>query len=274
MNSFWDWWKPPVGGHEKKSGLYSKLRFECRIGTNGAASLVFERKFDVRGDHLTVHELSGPAPLYVRLGVDENPFIRIRQGMILRRPFNGFTVRVGSPPRILSDYSLGYLRATFFATYGPFAEYPPRELGMRRQFAARRDLTAPLWAGAGTAETIGGQWATAAGFLATEGLTVGKFEGGILTIRNKSVAVPLLVFPAAANAGTHTLDANDAIEIGPGEVREFPLLENVLNTNRDDATGWRVAGDGGTCPYAVDISSPELDDVDGDQARQHFPSME
>ena len=106
------------------------------------------KSYQVSGDHLHVAVLDTSRPVYVRLGPDSNPWIRVRRGMTLRRNFSKFTIVdtehffVGQPPQDPSTTNTpGF--ATLYASVGPLIEDIGLEDGVLRELVTE-ELTATV----------------------------------------------------------------------------------------------------------------------------------
>jgi hypothetical protein len=269
MNApFWQQFFPKMGDRPKP-GRYHKHYYDAKVGgsVGGGFPRDFEKQFSVRGDHVHVHLVRCGAPLYVRLGQDENPWIRVREGMVLTQPFEKFSVRIGNASYLAPDRSAIFCQAVFLSSYGPLVNYPPKTYGITRTFEAQRGLVAP----SGGWSSLWEVWAAASGDTNTHAPTVGKF-GGTVLIKNTGLTVPLLVRAGSAFAANTTVSANGwALEAG--ETLELQLEEPLVYSLADPASGLLVRGDGGSATFQVLISSAEADDVTADQETQHVPVM-
>ena len=80
--------------------------------------------------------------LYVRLGVDSNPFIRVRERMVLTRPFRRVTWRVGNLLSETATAAPQFAKVVAMVSHGPLVQFPPKEYGLRRMPLMLYGLTA------------------------------------------------------------------------------------------------------------------------------------
>jgi len=265
---FWKQFMPALG-ERPKPGRYQRHIYDAKAMGSAAAAYTrdAEKTFQVRGDHLHIHQVRGGVPLYVRIGQDENPWIRVREGMILTQPFEKFTVRIGNAPYLTPDRSAAYCQAVFLSSYGPLVTYPPKGYGVTRSWEAQRDLVATN----GGWQDVWQLWAAAITEDGNRAPTVGRF-GGTVMIKNTGLAASLLVRNGRAFSPNGTVTA-DGWALEPGETLELQLEESIMHTNADPAGGLKVQGLGGSATFQVLISSAEADDVTLDQLDQHSPAM-
>lgn len=85
--------------------------------------------YQVSGDHLYVAQLDAMRPVYVRLGPDSNPWVRIRRGMTLKRKFSKVTVMDTNATSGVSN-SIGQF-LTMYASVGPLVADVALEQGAK-----------------------------------------------------------------------------------------------------------------------------------------------
>lgn len=131
---------------------HSYRRLDWSTKRSAVLSKTAIRTFDVAGDHLTIVNVLGSLPAYVRLGDESNPWIQVHSRMVLTRAFDkvafadgGFAGQHsdGSHPTSQWDTSgvLGEIRVSAFASFGPLVSiWPPKEYGLRRAPLMVKDL--------------------------------------------------------------------------------------------------------------------------------------
>lgn len=226
------------------------------------ASSNLEKYLDADGDHLTIAHVTGSLPVYVRVGQDSNPFIRVREGMVVTRPFRGVTFRVGGKLANETGHQLLGVRVLAYASHGPLLTLPAKEYGFRRVPLTRYGLTA-------TTTPAG-----LSGFLfGSSTATVGRV-GGTLVIKNTDVSNTLYLQGVSSSAAA--LPAGSlGFPLSAGETITLQLEEppgEDVNAVLDGG-GLALMTLAGTCTFAVLASSCEIDDSLGDQLREHSPSM-
>lgn len=266
MSRFWESFLPVIGQRPRVDRI-AKMVFTGHIKVAGSVDTeadVLEKQFQVKGDHLTIHQVRSAAPLYVRLGVDENPFIRVRQGTVLKRPFEKVTVRIGNAATLIGQSS-ARPRMEMFATFGPLVDQAPKEYGIKPGWIAARNCTiAPGSGGTGLRTFL---YATLGTPIDQNHPTVGC-GGGTLLIKNTGTQ-PMLILPYWNFKASVTDDM--AWEIASGESLALQLEESLFADNgRHDLI---VKDTGGGATFQLLLSSSEADDVNWEQALQHSPAM-
>lgn len=247
---------------------YKRLEFRVVSGGSTAAERQ-ERKaakpMTAQGDHITVAYLGGSLPLYIRVGSDDNPYIRLREGMVIRRPFRELLVVAGSPPEQNLSMGLHSGHVVLYTSFGPLLELPPKEYGLRRApFTCQATLVAGL---NNLLSTISS--ALDGDYLAT----VGR-HGGTLLIKNiDSINTFEIVGIVRSLASSPR-----GMPIGPGE--SIPLqLEDValagisgapVNALTEGLGFYVVAG---TCKIALLLTTDEVDWGAPEQATSAFPQV-
>lgn len=259
---FWDQFRRGLKPAEETKGyrLIEYLGVSVPSATSNNRNL--EKFIDADGDHLTIATVRGGAPVYVRVGPDPNPFIRVREGMVITRPFQGVTFRIGN--LIANEAGQGRIAARVLAyvSHGPLVKFPPKEYGFKRVPLTRYGLTATTGVQALEAFVFGGS-------APTLGLM-----GGTLIIKNTDNANTLYVVGQVSNM-TALGSGSNGFPLYPGEALTLQLEQPLGG----DATGLVDNGGlsfktlAGTCEFALLGSSLELDDAQGDQLAEHIPSM-
>lgn len=229
-----------------------------RAGSGGAGAddlqSAPEKKFSANGDHITVSYVGGGIPVYIRPGPDENPFVRMREGLVIERVFRQITVRIGNP-RLNLTGGVGYGEVEFFTSYGPLLQLPPLEDGITRNFFADEFTVA----GAATIRSLVQQVLPIDQYIATAGK-----HGGLLMIKNTDAGgntVYLHNGMAFTPAGT-PFGADLGYPLRPGEEIKLRLRDVFLGGNVAlgyDDPQLRLAGGVGTCKVAILLSSVEAD---------------
>lgn len=222
-----------------------------------------EKYLDADGDHLSIAQVVGSLPVYVRLGQDSNPFIRVREGMVLTRPFRGVTFRIGGKAANEQGHQLAGARVLAYASHGPLIQFPAKEYGFRRVPITRMGLSATTTP-QGIESFVFGASAP----------TFGRM-GGTLLLKNTDVAATLLVQGVSGSAAALPAGGALGFPLLPGETLALQLEEpagpDVMAAL--DGGGLYLAAAAGTCSFALLASSCEIDDSAGDQLREHVPSM-
>jgi len=266
VSRFWESFLPVIGQRPRVDRI-SKMVFTGHVKVSGSVDPepdVLEKQFQVKGDHLTVHQVRSAVPLYVRLGVDENPFIRVRQGTVLKRPFEKVTVRIGNAASLIGQCA-ARPRMEMFATFGPLVDQAPKEYGIKPGWVAVRNCT--IGAGSGSTGLRTFLYAALGTPTDPNNPTVGT-GGGTLLIKNTGMQ-PMLLLPQWQYKASVTDDM--AWEIAAGESLALQLEESLFADNgRHDLL---VKDTGGGATFQLLLSSGEADDVNWDQALQHSPAM-
>ena len=235
---------------------YRRHQFSFQIGGSaGADSLQSqpEKNFQGVGDHLTVTYVGGALPVYVRLGGDENPFIRMREGLVIKRDTRRLTVRIGNPRANLAGV-LAFGMVEFYTSIGPLMDIPPHHNGVSREMLAEEFTISGLTAIADLVTAVGGVGTLPQGYAPT----VGKF-GGLIVIKNTDLSNKLYLrqgrtFLVAGWAGSN------GFPISPGESLSLELDDVFLTANPQQ--GWSTPTLNvlaGTCKVALLLSSIEVD---------------
>lgn len=259
-----------MANRNPQASEYRRLEY---LGAVSPTNTSFERNlsktWNVQGDHLTVHSISGGAPVYVQLSGDEqdgNPFIRVREGMVLARSFKRVTFRIGNSRLETASTSLLSARVVAFTSFGPlFANIPAKEYGLRRGFVALYDLEA---------STTSTELGTYLGKTDHEGYpTFGK-GGGSLTLMNTDLANDIYLIPSWGYSNSAPYGSRGFGPIRPGQSVTLTIEDPMLyNAAEPDVGGLIVKTLSGTAKFSLIVSSGEMDDVDGEQATQHHQEM-
>lgn len=263
---FWESFLPQIGSRPRLDRI-QRMVFTGHIVVPGSADTepeVLEKTFNSRGDHLTVHQVRSAVPLYVRVGPDENPFIRIRQGMVIKRPYEKVTIRVGNARTLVGQFA-ARPRAELLSSFGPLVEQAPKEYGIKPGWIAARNCT--IGAGSGLASLRSFIYAALGLPTDPNYPTVGS-GGGTLLIENTG-AGSMLLSPFMAYKASITDDM--MWEIRAGASLALQLEESLFgDAGRPDL--W-VKDTGAGATFQVLLSSGEADDVLWDQTTAHSPSM-
>lgn len=244
---------------------YRVLRYQGAVNGVSSGTHDLEKYFDADGDHLSIAMISGSAPLYVRLGKDSNPFIRVREGMVLTRPFRGVTVRIGNVLAATTGLSQIGASMVAYVSHGPLINFPPKQYGIRRLPLTRDGLTA---------DTTDQALST---FIFTGGTaghpTLGRM-GGTLIIKNTDLANTLYVCGAQRALGLSLPSGYERFPVAPGESLALQLEDMIAaDTRRSDRGVLVIKTLAGTCTFALFGSSLEIDDGMLDQGTDHQPAM-
>lgn len=215
-----NWWDLLLGrklsdSEERQLARYTRLVAKFGLGgTSGFDALqVLERRYSIDGDHLTVASVSGSIPLAVRVtnGPDENPYIPLRQGMVVTRKFREISVRVASPRGFLDYNPFRVGSCELYVSKGPLLELPAPQRGFRRGFVGL-EVTIPPGDAARLFDML--EEVLPDGFTGT----VGRF-GGTLILTNTS--------PGTVRISSF---GNDASPPTPPPTMGYPLLPGASIT--------------------------------------------
>lgn len=224
-----------------------------------------ERTLDADGDTLTIASVVGSAPVYVRVGAEGNPFIRVFERMTIRRPFQKVTFRLGQNAGALASASKVGARVWAYASHGPLIEWPAKEYGFKRQPLARYGV--PVGTSAVTLENIlFGDNAKPA--------TFGK-GGGTLIVKNTGSA-ELYIYPGSASSASIPAGSFGFGPLAPGESVSLQLEQHLghdKNGSPADGGIFSFATLAGATTISLLCSSPEADDAGGDWDDEHKPGM-
>lgn len=211
---------------------YRRHRVEILVG-GGVAANPYQtpggrKTFEAEGDHLTITYVSGGTPLYVRVGSPENPFIRMREGLVIKRRFRSIEVRTGAHrehPNLYGVMSLAH--AEFFTSFGELLVLPAKDHGIGREFFAH---TFNLSAGTGLSNLLDD-------LVLSDDLvpTVGR-HGGTVVIKNADLAATLYLRQALAFY-TSLFPGTDGFELSPGEAITLQLADVFALAGRRLADG-------------------------------------
>lgn len=260
-----------MGLRNPQASEYRRLEY---IGAVSPANTAYERNrsktWNIAGDHLAIHSIAGGAPVYVQLSGDEqdgNPFIRVREGMVLTRQFKRVTFRIGNLRGETANAAMLSARVVAFASVGPlFANIPPKEYGLRRGGIALYGLTAT---------TSSTELGSLIGKQNHEGFaTLGK-GGGSITIMNTDLATDIYVIPFSGyQVGTLEAGTRGFGPLRPGQSITLTLEDQITaNLGDPDLGGLVVKTLAGSASFSVWGSAGEMDDVEGDQATDHDQGM-
>ena len=261
MEWFWSQFKRGQRPDEATS-TYRRLEHVAVLSpTNQTFTRNLDKVQDADGDTLTIVSLQGGLPLYVRLGPDGNPFIRVRERMILTRPFRKVTWRVGNTITETATAGIQYAKVIAMVSHGPLIQFPPKEYGIRRMPLMLYGLTATT-ANADLADLL--KKSGGAGYS-----TLGK-GGGTLTIMNTDAAndlyiVPITGYQAAVAAGSRGFGP-----IRPGQSISLQL-EDCITSNADQLDGGSIIVKtlAGTCTYSIIATAGEMDGADNEQITEN-----
>ncbi len=265
MEWFWDQFKRGQRAGEAVA-TYRRLEHVAVLSpTNQTYTKNLDKSQDCDGDTLTIMSVQGGLPLYVRLGADSNPFIRVRERMILTRPFRRVTWRVGNLLTETATAAMMYAKVIAMVSHGPLVQFPPKEYGIRRMPLMLYGLTATT-ANTDLSSII--RKSAGAGYS-----TLGK-GGGTLTIYNTDAANDLYVVPLAGYQGTLSAGSRGFGPIRPGASLSLQLEDCILSSaDAIDAGGFIVKTIAGTCTYALIGSSGEMDGADNEQDSENAQGL-
>lgn len=257
MEWFWDQFKRGQRAGEAVA-TYRRLEHVAVLSpTNQAYTKNLDKSQDADGDTLTIMSLQGGLPLYVRLGQDGNPFMRVRERAIYTRPFRRVTWRVGNTYDETANASRGYAKVIAMVSHGPLVQFPPKEYGIRRMPLMIYGLTAT------TANTDLSSLLRKASGVGNS--TLGK-GGGTLMIYNTDAANDLYVVPIGSFAGVLAAGTRGFGPIRPGASLPLQLEDCIFSDAAQlDAGGLVIKTLSGTCTYALIGSSVEMDGADNEQ---------
>lgn len=263
----WFWDQFTRGGRQANEGVrgYRAIQYRATSSPNlTSADTNLEKSFEADGDTLTIFAITGGAPVYVRLGDDPNPFFRVREGMVLTRPFRKVTFRLGNMHDTWPGSARSGARVLAYASHGPLVQFPPKEYGFRRIPLTRDGLT------------VGTGLTTIASLLfgGSPVPTAGRF-GGTLMIRNTGT-VDLYLVGVGANQSAVYAGANQFGPIAPGETISLQLEQAIWDDGgvpSVDAGGLAFKTLAGSTTIALMLSCDEMDDALGDQFSEHVPGM-
>lgn len=260
------------------SGSYRRLSYRPNIvGLAPGNTQLFQAPSisDVAGDHLTIMRVTGPFPIFCRLGPDENPWLRIHSRMTIARDFRRVSFTHGNALDfdIYAGAQNGIEASVVaYASYGPLVEqFPPRTYGLKRSpvmayglpvTATLKDILAILT----TAEGVG----TSAQFLQ---LTPG-LEGATLLLTNTGSA-PIYLTPIVTLGWGGGSGGFGYGPIAPGDSISLVLddLPFVFPTSRD-GLGLGVMTLSGTSTFSMILSTCESEDASFYQAVNRIPNLE
>jgi len=265
MEWFWSQFKRGQRPDEATS-TYRRLEHTAMITpASSATNRNPDKVLDADGDTLTIASLSGGLPLYVRLGPDGNPFIRVRERMVITRPFRRVTFRVGNLVTETANAAPQFAKVVAFISHGPLIKFPPKEYGLRRMPLMLYGISAT------TANTELGNILKKSGGVGWS--TLGK-GGGTLLITNTDLVGELYLLPITSGMGTPASGTRGYGPIRPGQSISLQL-EDVLTYTTDaaDAGGIVIKTLSGTCTYSLIASSSEMDEAENDQDTEHVPGL-
>lgn len=211
------------------------------------------KRYEASGDHVYVAEVNTVFPTYIKLGLDQNPWIRVRQGMTFRRTFN--RLKLQSVDDGMSAGQLGFAETgevLLYVSTGPLIEdtasdFPGVDESVAffnspTDFAAATNVPGPLAPGI----------LTAAGLIP---VTSGKTPG-FLVISNTDLSNTLYL--------TKSNSIAQGFPLLPGVSITMPLKSKILSRadTANAINGIYVATAAGTCNYAILLSPWEQDSFD------------
>jgi hypothetical protein len=94
-------------------GTYQMIRYEGGGNTRDQT-----KTFAISGDCIFVAENNGGGSVYLRMGYNNNPWIRIQRGAIYRRKFDRFSLKTTNESSEGGDFT----DVTLYISYGPLVE--------------------------------------------------------------------------------------------------------------------------------------------------------
>jgi hypothetical protein len=227
------------------------------------------RRYTPGGDTLTVMNLAGMLPVYVQMGSDAAPYIRVREGMVLYGDLSSVRVRTGWAGWSLNP-STQAVRATFYASTGPLIGFPAKGYGMRRGMVCTQ-LVAPV---IGAKVTLYSLLAAQLGIVPgpNSAASVGRY-GGTLILKNLEAAggdTLYLRYETVVLAGGGVLSG---FPILPGESLTLQLEEPILGGPGPTFDALVVWGGAGTCDFGLILSSCEFDFGSGELLDDSAPPL-
>jgi hypothetical protein len=246
-----------------ESGSYNVVRF--MFDPSGVGVSKSEQAYPIPGDTIFCAEKNGSAPVYLKLGFENNPWINLQRGRTYKRKFNRFKLAVFNDPYFVPSYGgavtqepQSIVDCTLYVSHGELVGASEEDEGL--------DGTA--FFGEFEASTIVGPLVpdSLSPPSYTRFCTYGK-HGGLLTLQNTDLSNRLYLgnsevsgtraegFPLEAGA-SYTCKLNSRVggpASGPGDPQARRLLV------------WTTSG---TCKYAVIISPMEMDNTDPYFGRQ------
>ena len=257
----------------EKRERYSEIRVSNADPTQGSVPEIFVRdvRYAVRGDHFYCHEINGPGVVYLRFNAEDQPAVRLYEGLTIQRDFTKLIFRFeGAQSNEFDGLSMALPRTEVlgFASFGPFIiSRPPKEYGVNAGMLPGANCVATttprlLWADILALAILGTTRLLA---------TFGKMGASVL-IKNDDLANTLYV--AYGRVGTTGLPV---APISPAFTPWYPiesgqtlamrvdskLSSRVFSSSPNDETaGILVATVAGEARYSFIISSGELDHRD------------
>lgn len=227
------------------SRVYGKFAYRSEASVVGTPKPV---EFEAVGDTLHLDELVGSEALYVKVGDQGNPWVRMEEGDELRRRFDKVWVTHGGA----QDTDLGTLaravtEATFLHSWGSLKKKGDKSYGFRRGFKAFRgsasateqSLFAPLQALAPGVPLVFGK------------------RGGTIVVRNRDSSNVLLLRHGVVGAP----GSEDYWELYPGEALPIAVASRVHSMGDTIV----VKTPGGACLYGFLCSAFDVDRADLNQ---------
>ncbi len=269
LRYYWSQFVRGMKPSEETEG-YGRHEYQATHPFGGPSTRTAIKSFDAEGDHLSIARVVGGLPVYVRLGKDSNPWIRVRAGMVLSRPFRRFTFSLGNDQgSSLGAQHAEEVRVLAFTSFGPlFAQFPPKEYGFRRSPLMLYDLTATTTR-SDLSDIVLGTALTSADASNTGGL-----YGGTLVIMNTDVANDLYLVNQVAASPDPTIGKRGFGPLRPGQSVALKLEDLPFRfATATDAAALGVFTTVGTCKFSVMLSSGESESSEGFLPFDHSPSL-
>lgn len=243
---------------QEDTGRYQAIRWSTPTWQTTDDARNFERLFAASGDHLYIAEVNGSDPIQVRLGEAVNPWIRIRPGMTLKRPFTKFSIRpCNTNFSALLSGGGGMIRGStdvlLYVSKGPLVEEAEPAPGLEQDFATQSGtFTGTVDLRTLFTNSVGSQYWP----------TVGKSRQGILIIKNTGLVTPFFI-----HSGSAGLPAGLGFKLDAGETISFRLNQRLGSPARD---GLRLSVAAGVGAYSILISPLEYDTSDPSQLNRNM----
>lgn len=262
-----------ASSRDLRSGTYTAIRFVHQNNAMAHGGPV--RRYEHSGDHVFVESIRSAHPIAIRLGVPTNPWMRIREGDVIRRTFSQLALRVVAPTSQAVSGFESYSEARLLISTGPLLEQRlPKEYGLRHGWYGVDQVTVDTNIRSVTERIFANLPGTP-----DDKLSFGR-GGGTIAVRNRSLAATVFAYDKTVR--DPGFDPSNAIfegwPIEAGETHIFKLEEQAefgtIGTSTTDPLGkFFLFTRSGTAKVALLISSLEADLGDYFQRTQLIPPL-